>query len=82
MIWSFLAACAALGIACGIAASYWPFRPVVYPMGHPVYFLRGGPLLGYYRQDEKKRIRLFLFGIASASLALVMVIASLAEIVS
>lgn len=69
-IWAFLLSCGSFGVATGIMISYWPWRPVVYPMGHPVYFKRGNALLGFYRRDETIRIGLFLWSAFSALIAL------------
>lgn len=76
-IWAFLLACVSLGVSIGIAVSYWPWRPVVYPMGHPVYFKRGTDLLGYYRRDETIRIGLFVWASASALISLGLIVISI-----
>ena len=72
---AFLLACASLGISTGIMVSYWPWRPAVYPMGHPIYFKRGVDLLGFYRRDETIRIAVFLWSsvVVVASLVLIAV---------
>lgn len=80
-VWAFLLACGSLGVALGIAFSYWPWRPVVYPMGHPVYFMRGNSLLGYYRRDETIRIGLFVWASASALISLVLIAIAIAKMV-
>lgn len=80
-IWAFLAACGSLGLSLGIAVSYWPWRPVVYPMGHPVYFKRGLDLLGYYRRDETIRIGLFVWAAASALVSLILIAIALIKII-
>lgn len=79
-IWAFLLACDSLGVATGIMVSYWPWRPVVYPMGHPVYFKRGNALLGFYRRDEAIRIGLFLWSAASVLISLGLIVVSIIEI--
>ena len=79
-VWAFLLACASLGVSVGVAASYWPWRSVVYPMGHPIYFKRGNDLLGYYRRDETIRISLFVCASAIALISLGLIAISIYKI--
>lgn len=63
-----------LGIAIGVAWSYWPFGSVVYPLDHEYYFLSRQSRLFYLRRDEIARISVFCWAALIALMSFIAMI--------